>query len=105
MLGTRLGSRLGTNNELIIINLNLYLDLSQKFSHTSQNTFVLIRFEIQVDGKEAKVISSFCNANGIRMLEYSLTDDTVFHYEEATNITFGDQPNIRELNKYYVIHI
>ena len=47
--------------------------------------------------------SSTCNANGIQVLKFSQPHGPVFHYEEATNVTFGDQPHLRDpLEKKYV---
>ena len=49
------------------------------------------------------MIGSSCDANGIRVLKFSQPQGPVFHYEEATNVTFGDQPHIRDpLDKKYV---
>ena len=49
------------------------------------------------------MIDSTCDANGIRVLEFSQPHGPVFHYKEATNVTFGDQPNITDsLDKKYV---
>ena len=49
------------------------------------------------------MIGSTCNKNGIRVLEFSKPHGPVYHYEEATNITFGDQPHLRDpLDKKYV---
>ena len=48
-------------------------------------------------------MSSTCDANGIRVLKFSQPHGPVFHYVEATNVTFGDQPHIRDpLDKKYV---
>ena len=40
--------------------------------------------------------SSTCDANGIRVLKFSQPHGPIYHYEEATNITFGDQPNLKD---------
>ena len=49
------------------------------------------------------MIGSSCDANGIRVLKFSQPQGPVFHYEEATNVTFGDQPHIRDpLDTKYV---
>ena len=46
---------------------------------------------------------STCNEHGIRVLTFSEPHGPVFHYEEATNTTFGDQPHLRDpLDKKYV---
>ena len=57
----------------------------------------------QVNGQEAEVIGSTCNEHGIRILTFSKPHGPVYHYEEATNTTFGDQPHLRDpLDKKYV---
>ena len=48
-------------------------------------------------------MDSTCNENGIRVLSFSEPHGPFYHYEEATNITFGDQPSLRDpLDKKYV---
>ena len=48
-------------------------------------------------------MSSKCDANGIRVLKFSQPHGPVYHYEQPTNFTFGDQPHIRDpLDKKYV---
>ena len=39
----------------------------------------------------------------MRILKFSKPHGPVFHYEEATNISFGDQPHLRDpLDKKYI---
>ena len=49
------------------------------------------------------MISSTYNENGIRVLKFTKPQGPVFHYKEATNISFGDQPDIKDpLDQKYV---
>ena len=49
------------------------------------------------------MIGSTCNEHGIRIPTFSKPHGPVYHYEEATNTTFGDQPHLRDpLDKKYV---
>ena len=49
------------------------------------------------------MIGSICNENGIRVVKFSQPHGPIYHYEEATNVTFGDQPNLKDpLDKKYV---
>ena len=49
------------------------------------------------------MIDSTCNENRIRVLKFSQPHGPIFHYEEATNVTFGDQPHLKDpLDKKYV---
>ena len=58
---------------------------------------------LQINGQEAEIINSTCDEHGIRLLMFSKPSGPTFHYEEATNITFGDQPHLRDpLDKKYV---
>ena len=48
-------------------------------------------------------MGSGCDENGIKVLIFSIPNGPEFHYEPATNITFGDQPHLRDpLDKKYV---
>ena len=51
------------------------------------------------------MINSRCNENGVRTLKFSDPIGPTFHYEEQTNTTLGDQPNLRDPleNKYFSI--
>ena len=63
----------------------------------------MIKIHLQISGQEANVISSICNKNGIHVLKLSQPHGPVFHYKEATNETFGDQPHLRDpLDEKYV---
>jgi hypothetical protein len=56
-----------------------------------------------IDGQEADLTSQKCDENGIKEVEFSPPKGPIFHYEEATNETFGDQPMLRDpLDKKYV---
>ena len=49
------------------------------------------------------MIGSTCDEHGIRILKFSEPYGPVFHYEEATNVSLGDHPYIRDpLDKNYV---
>ena len=44
-----------------------------------------------------------CNVDGIKELKFSQPSGPTFHYEAPTNVTFGDQPHLRDpLDKKYV---
>ena len=48
-------------------------------------------------------MDSTCNEHGIKILEFTKPTGPIYHYEEATNVTFGDQPHLRDpLDKKYV---
>ena len=79
--------------------------------HTSSPIYVIWKINdkygtihyFQIRAQEAKVIGYRCNEHGIKVLEFSKPNGPEFHYEPATNITFGDQPHIRDpLDKKYV---
>ena len=82
--------------------LNMYICVSIGI-HMYQSNFKVSVLIFQVNGQEANVIASKCNSNGIRILKFSKPNGPVFHYKSATNISFGDQPHLREpLDKKYV---
>ena len=59
--------------------------------------------KFQVKGQEAEITGSTCNEHGIKVLTFSEPHGPVFHYEEPTNTTFGDQPHLRDpLDKKYI---
>jgi len=60
---------------------------------------------IMTYGQESQVIGSTCNEHGIRVLKFSDPVGSVYHYEEPTNVTLGDQPHLRDPleNKYMYI--
>ena len=59
--------------------------------------------KFQINGQESEIINSTCNEKGIRVLTFRKPHGPFYHYQEATNITFGDQPNLRDpLDKKYV---
>ena len=69
------------------------------------SSFFWKRFTLkfQINGQESEIIDSTCNEKGIRVLTFSKPHGPFYHYQEATNITFGDQPNLRDpLDKKYV---
>ena len=69
----------------------------------TQENIKLTEVNFQVNGQEAEIIDSTCTEHGIRVLKFSKPHGPVFHYEEATNTTFGDQPHLRDpLDKKYV---
>ena len=69
--------------------------------YSLKKTFYNQKF--QINGQESEVVDSTCNENGIRLLTLSKPHGPFYHYKEATNITFGDQPNSRDpLDKKYV---
>ena len=51
---------------------------------------------LMIDGQESSIISETCNPDGIKVLEFDEPRGPVYHYEEPTNATFGDQPNLRD---------
>lgn len=58
---------------------------------------------MMVKGQESQIIDSKCDEFGMRILEFGPPTGPFYHYEEATNVTFGDQPLLRDpLDKKYV---
>lgn len=62
-----------------------------------------IETNFQISGQESNVINSTCNENGIRELKFKTPHGPTYHYKEATNTSFGDQPHLTDpLDKKYV---
>ena len=92
----------------------LYGELDDNFEFTGQDiAFIhqdlelamIGQFEkgLMVNGQEAEVIGEHCNEYGIKVLKFSQPSGPIYHYEPATNITFGDQPLLRDpLAKKYL---
>ena len=61
---------------------------------------------MQVNGQATKVMYSRCNTDGIHVLKFfhnAILQGPIYHYKEATNISFGDSPQLRDpLDKRYV---
>ena len=58
---------------------------------------------LMVDGQEADIIGQSCNVDGIKVLEFGQPRGPIYHYQEPTNATFGDQPHVRDpLDKKYL---
>ena len=58
---------------------------------------------VQINAQEAEILNATCDEHGIMVLTFSNPHGPTFHYEEATNTTFGDQPHLRDpLDKKYV---
>ena len=58
---------------------------------------------IQVEGQEAQISEEICNEHGIKRLKFSDPHGPYFYYEQPTNKSFGDQPNLRDpLDKKYM---
>ena len=51
---------------------------------------------LQINGQEAEIINTACDEHGIRVLTFSQPHGPTFHYEQATNISLGDQPHLRD---------
>ena len=65
----------------------------QDLSLAMQGTF---EKGLMIDGQETKIIGESCNHDGIKVLQFDVPRGPVYHYEEPTNVTFGDQPNLRD---------
>ena len=58
---------------------------------------------LQVEGQEAQISEEICNEHGIKRLKFSDPHGPYFYYEQPTNKSFGDQPNLRDpLDKKYM---
>ena len=58
---------------------------------------------LQVEGQEAQISEVICNEHGIKRLKFSDPHGPYFYYEQPTNKSFGDQPNLRDpLDKKYM---
>ena len=58
---------------------------------------------LQVEGQEAQISEEICNKHGIKRLKFSDPHGPYFYYEQPTNKSFGDQPNLRDpLDKKYM---
>ena len=57
------------------------------------------------EGQEVDVISQTCNEHGIKVLEFSSPRGPKFTHLEPTNVTFGDQPNVRDPIAKKYIHL
>ena len=57
---------------------------------------------LMIDGQEVDIIGQSCNDDGIKVLKFGQPRGPIYHYEEPTNTTFGDQPHVRDPldNKY-----
>ena len=68
-------------------------------------TLLITCLYFQTYGQKSEIVSSKCNKHGIRVLELSDPVGPLYHYEEPTNTTLGDQPNLRDPleNKYMYI--
>ena len=52
----------------------------------------------QIKGQEADIIGETCNDHGIKLLKFSESRGPFFNYEEPTNETFGNHPNLRYIS-------
>ena len=69
------------------------------------SNIICVQIKFQTYGQESKIVGSSCNKHGIRVLKFSDPIGPVYHYEAPTNVTLGDQPDLRDPleNKYMYI--